>query len=196
MKRTVPHPISKAGTNEYHPIFLLRHIGNVAERILTLLLESEVQLGDNQFGCRSGISAIDSARLAQNLSAVTVTQRKKSAGVLLDISKAYHRVHTGIFLGKLRDLHKVLSNLLAWLHSWISRRALAVRFDGALASFSRIQYGLPQGSPLRVIIFRLFLDDIMIFDTDLLFREDCALFASDAFLAKSSTLRDQDIRQS
>ena len=42
---------------------------------------------------------------------------------------------------------------------------------------SQISYGLPQGSPLSVLLFQLFIDDIPLGDAALFVMDDCALFA-------------------
>jgi len=84
----VVHPIYKAGVNEYRTISLLSHLGKVSERSVIWLLESEIQLNDNQFRYHPEVSPIDAAHLAHHYSSLSSSQGKKTAVLLLDMSKA------------------------------------------------------------------------------------------------------------
>jgi hypothetical protein len=95
------HPINKAKSNEYHPISVLRQIGKVSERIVSWPVDREVQVTDNEVGCRARLSPIDAARLGHL---------------------------PRVFIRNLPDCQNIPRNLLAWLHSWLSFRAMAVPF--------------------------------------------------------------------
>ena len=56
-------------------------------------------------------------------------------------------------------------------------RSFAVRFQGCLSPFADIRYGLPRGSPFSVFLFQFFINDIPLGTQDLLFMDDCVLFA-------------------
>jgi hypothetical protein len=49
--------------------------------------------------------------------------------------------------------------ITASLRDWLSDRSVAIRFQAALATYMPVKYGLPQGSPLRVLLSQLFIDD-------------------------------------
>jgi hypothetical protein len=100
-KRAIIHSIPKAQSSEFRPISLLNQVGKVCERIVTWFLQSEASIRPNQLGCRAGVFFIDTAQLAHHYSAVSTANKRPCAGIFLDITKAYDRVHTGILFQKL-----------------------------------------------------------------------------------------------
>jgi hypothetical protein len=115
------------------------------------------------------MSAIDAARLAHHQSTLHTTRGHKFAGVFLNITKAYDRVHRGKLMSKINNRFSILPWIIAWLHEWLSDRSVAVRFQGALATYVPVKHGLPQDPHFSALLFQLFIDDISVDDNDLLF---------------------------
>ena len=74
-----------------------------------------------------------------------IDQKKTSAVVLLDMSKAFDSVNHDILLKKLQDIGLSPSAIL-WFKSYLSNRYQAVRINTALSKPLPMRYGVPQGS--------------------------------------------------
>jgi len=176
-KHAVVHPIPKEN-GEFRPISLLSQISKICERLVTWLLQQEIELSPNQYGCRSKLSALDAARVAHHRSAVNAAKNWRTGAIFLDISKAYDRVNSAVLLRDLSEKHNVPTYLQAWIQSWLSDRSIAVRYRSQTGLPTKVLYGIPQGSPLSVLLFQLYINDIPIENQDLLFMDDCCLIES------------------
>lgn len=106
-----------------------------------------------------------------------------------DFSKAFDMVNHGILLKKL-SRYGVRSKALGWLRSYLSNRQLRVPVNGFLSNEFDVISGVPQGSHLGPVLFRIFLNNI----SDL--KLDYQLYADDMKIYREvSSERDQCISQ-
>jgi hypothetical protein len=75
---------------------------------------------------------------------------------LLDLSAAFDTVDHAILLKRLEVTFGIGGIVLQWLSSYLSDRFQAVRIAGHLSEFSKLQYGVPQGSVLGPLLFLLY----------------------------------------
>ena len=97
--------------------------------------------------------------------------------VFCDISKAFDRVwHRGL-LFKLSSLG-IKHQLLNWFKSYLSQRKQRVLYANSTSSWSNISAGVPQGSVLGPLLFRVYINDIIdnINSEIRLFADDTSLY--------------------
>jgi hypothetical protein len=147
----------------YRVIALLNCLGKVSERILAQrlghLAETITLLHPSQIGGRLKKSAIDAALLLTNEVEVNRRLKRKTTTLFLDVKGAFDHVAKNQLLGILQKL-QLPSNLVAWTSSFLSNRALRLSFDGQTEEFSRIETGIPQGSPISPILFLIYIRDL------------------------------------
>ena len=165
LKVAVIHPIPKNAT-EYRPISLLSQTIKIVERILAWRL-SEICHFANQY-CGSGKST--STAFARLLS---VSRKLGDQGVYLfvDIKKAYDRVSYDVLLNKMINFG-IPSNIVVWLCHWLTSRSAMVRYQSSYSTPFPVTHGIPQGSPISCVLWKLFMADLRTTLTEFLFMDD------------------------
>ena len=85
--------------------------------------------------------------------------KKLTACVLLDMSKAFDSVYHQILLRKLQDVGASTS-VLQWFNSYLTNRYQVVRIHSTVSNPIPIEYGVPQGSILRPFLFSIYVNDL------------------------------------
>ena len=109
-----------------------------------------------------------------------IDNKKYSIGLFLDLSKAFDTIDHHILLQKLAN-YSIRGNALKWLSSYLSERTQFVSLGDIRFDFSVIRCGVPQGSMLGLLLFLIYINDIVITSSVLnyvLFTDDTDLFAS------------------
>ena len=88
-----------------------------------------------------------------------IDQKKTSAVVLLDMSKALDSVNHDILLKRLQDIGLSPSTIL-WFKSYLSNRYQAVRINTALSEPLLMRHSVPQGSILSPLFFTAYTNDL------------------------------------
>ena len=171
----------------YRPISLLTTISKVLEKIvyqrIYSFLQTTGQLYENQYGFREAHSCEHAIGKVINGIVKGLENKKTSACVLLDLSKAFDTIEHGIMLEKL-SLYSIRGNALAWFKSYLSDRTLRVKCrtvgstDIHTSDEYSVKYGTPQGSCLGPLIFLIFVNDLHLH----LHEAECVQFADDTTL--------------
>ena len=160
-------PVLKEGDHEkpnnYRPISLLPVLSKLCERIalnqLMPYLVENCRLSAHQSGNKKWHSSKTSLIYTSDHILTAIDQKKTSAVVLLDMSKAFDSVNHDMLLKKLQDIGLSPSAIL-WFMSYLSNRYQAVRINTALSEPLLMRYGVPQGSILGPLLFRAYTNDL------------------------------------
>src|SRR5271170_1342315 len=144
----------------YRVISLLNCLGKTAEKIiatrLSYLAETTGLLYPEQIGGRIQKSAIDAALALTHDIELARNRGLKSSALLLDIKGAFDHVSKNQLLGFCQRL-KLPISICNWIESFISDRSIRLAFDGESTEKTKIETGIPQGSPVSPILFLIYI---------------------------------------
>ena len=126
---------------------------------LNYLAETTTLLHPSQLGGRKKKSATDAALLLANEVELNRKLKRKTLVLLLDIKGAFDYMAKNQLLAILQRLRLPYS-LISWVTSFLSNRQLRLQFDGNIEQFSRVDTGIPQGSPISPILFLIYIRDL------------------------------------
>ena len=154
---------NKTDVSNYRPVSLLPLPGKILEKIaharLTLFLERERVISDNQGGFKKGFSTVSSiADLTDNL-LTNVNKGLTSLAAFVDLRKAFDTVNHAILLSKLKCFGIAESNL-EWCTNYLDNRSQKTLANGILSEARTVKCGVPQGSVLGPLFFILYVNDV------------------------------------
>ena len=182
----------------YRVISLLNCLGKVSERILAqrlgYLAETTHLLHPSQMGGRLKKSAIDAALLLTNEVETNRRLKRKTTTLFLDIKGAFDHVAKNQLLGILQKL-QLPGNLVAWTSSFLSNRTLRLSFDGQTEKFSKIETGIPQGSPISPILFLIYIRELFprLAAKVLSYIDDISLTVASTSLKKNTRILEREV---
>ena len=137
--------------NNNRPISLLPVLSKVCERValhqLTSYPTTNHRLSIHQSGNKTWHSTETSLIHSTDYILKATDQKKVTAVILLDMSKAFDSINHNILLAKLEDVG-VSSRCLGWFKSYLSERHQAVRIKSTLPEKLPVVSRVPQGSIL------------------------------------------------
>ena len=147
----------------YRPIALLSVLNKEMEGLvkdrLNHILESEHRLSDQQQGFRQGRSTKLALWHFVTSATSALKTRKRCVAVALDIKRAYDTVDHTALLWKLKS-KGIPRYLVAWIQAFLADRKAQLVINDAIFPFG-ISVGVPQGSPLSLTLFILFINDLL-----------------------------------
>ena len=122
-------------------------------------LVSNERLSSRQSGNKKLHSTETSLMRTTDAILSAIDDKKITAVVLLDMSKAFDTINHGIFLNKLLDIG-VSPSSIAWFISYQSDRRQVVRINSELSDPLPVVSGVPQRSILGLILFSIYVNDL------------------------------------
>ena len=160
-------PIHKKGSvfavSNYRPISLLSNFNKIIEKLMYNRLINYLGklsiISDNQFGFRSKHSTFHALLLLTDKIQKAIDKDTYSCGIFLDLCKAFDTVNQYILLTKL-EYYGIRGVAHAWFTSYLSDRKQFVSLHGTNSEYQTLTCGVPQGSVLGPLLFRLYVNDI------------------------------------
>lgn len=204
-KSSIVSPIYKKGpifeVSNYRPISLLNCISKILEKIvcyrLTLHLEENKLLIDQQFGFRAGRSTSDAVSNFLNDLDDSLSQKKHAIGLFCDLTRAFECVNPFILLNKLSTHYGLSSAAIKWFESYLLNRTQKTKIptvqDGikkfVMSGPQRVKLGVPQGSILGPLLFLVYVNDLIFCSPEEIAR--FTLFADDTSVLISGQNRSE-----
>ena len=189
----------------YRPISLIITLSKLLEKIVYervyQFLNNTDQIYKSQYGFRSRHSCENA--VGELISAVLKGSQsnKYTAGVFLDLSKAFDSLQHSILLEKLHH-YGIRSVALNWICSYLSNRKMRVKCcvtstgKTEYSDYQEITYGTPQGSCLGPLIYLIFTNDLaknLTFSNSIMFADDTTLYKTHENLRYLKWCMEQDI---
>lgn len=186
LKKAVVIPLfkknDKTNPSNYRPIALLSIFSKILEKIVKVRLVNFLNkhnfFSNNQYGFRSRLNT--SSALIDFMSQVytTINNGKISAGIFVDVMKAFDTVDHEILLTSMNQVG-IRGIPLEWFRSYLSGRSQITKVNNAVSDLGEIKLGIPQGSVLSGPLFLIYINNLCNgnFKGNLVaFADDTALF--------------------
>ena len=147
--------------SNYRPISNLPFLSKVLERVVVKQLCQHLQENSLFEHFQSGFRAHHSTETAlvkvTNDLLLAADDGLVSILVLLDLSAAFDTIDHSILLQRLEWDIGIRGAALCWFKSYLSNRYQFVNVNQQSSPYSRVSYGVPQGSVLGPILFTLYM---------------------------------------
>ena len=209
MKLAEVVPVHKGGdesiSNNYRPISLLITISKILEKIIYArtyqFLEKNNILFKSQYGFRNQHSCNDA--ISELVGEITKNKERcmHTAGIFLDLSKAFDTLPHAILLNKL-EKYGIRGTMQDWFMSYLKTRTLRVKCNVASSNIPiksdlyKIGIGTPQGSCLGPLLFLLYNNDLYLHlehTKVILFADDTTIYMGHRNLSYLKWCMEQDL---
>ena len=118
---------------------------------------------------------------------IAIENNQPSDMIFLDFKKAFHSVPHQWIVIKL-NMHDISGAILNWIRNFLSKRQQKVKVGNIFSKTSDVTNGVPQGSILGPILFRIYINNLpnCVSSTCKIFADDTTLYN---FSSKSSVLQ-------
>ena len=156
---------SYAVPGSYRPISISSYIGKLLEKILaariTLFLEELGIFDPNQEGFTASRNTIRYLNRLHLEIKADLLKNKAVLGLFIDFEKAFDSIWKKGLLYKLFNL-KINGKVLRIIDNFLHSRKVQLDVNGNVGEFRNSnQYGLPQGSALSPVLFKIYLLDFL-----------------------------------
>jgi len=142
----------------FHIMVLLKTISKILERVMTVRLSAIARsrglLHPNQCGALPGLSSSDGCLTLMREVKTLQRPRLEVSTLFLDIKAGFDNVNTSTLRARLLA-SRVPSYMVDWVSSFLSERTCTLVFQGSPNIFSPGSVGIPQGSPISLLLFLL-----------------------------------------
>ena len=160
-------PIYKKDSPEvfsnYRPVSVLPCFSKILERLVfnrcMNYLDTHDILNKKQFGFRCNHSTYMAILELVDKISMAVENNETTAGIFLDLSKAFDTIDHNILLYKL-EYYGFRGKVLKWFTDYLYNRKQYVLYNSYKSEYKNILCGVPQGSILGPLLFILYVNDI------------------------------------
>ena len=160
-------PLLKEGDHEHasnnRPLSLLKVASKICEKVafnqFSLYLSQNNHLNPHQSGNKKHHSTESLNILVCDSLLNAMDNKKISALILLDLSKAFDSISHDILLRKLKCVG-ASEKSVKWFQSYLSGRTQRVRIGSSVSKALPITHGIPQGAILSPLLFSLYTNDL------------------------------------
>ncbi|KAL6458614.1 hypothetical protein MHYP_G00320860 [Metynnis hypsauchen] len=147
--------------SNYRPISNLPFISKILEKAVAEQLCSYLHRNQIYEKFQSGFRPHHSTETAlvkiTNDLLLAADQGCVSLLVLLDLSAAFDTIDHAILLERLENMVGVTGTALSWFKSYLTDRYQFVRVNDIPSNYTKVRYGVPQGSILGPLLFTLYM---------------------------------------
>ena len=148
----------------YRPVSNLEYVAKLLEKVVVQQLSEYLQVNDLNEALQSAYKRYHSTETAllkvRNDLLKAVNNGKQCLLVLLDLSAAFDTIDHHLLLNRLQSEYGINGKALSWFSSYLADRTQRVYIKGTCSSDRNLQYGVPQGSVLGLILFTLYTEPI------------------------------------
>ena len=197
-------PIHKSGDrldlHNYRPISLLPAFSKLLEKAINMRItdffESYGLFYDQQHGFRKSFSTSSALLNVTNYIKNNLNKNIYTAGVFIDLSKAFDSISHEILLKKLCNYgirgiaHKLIK-------SYLENRLQYVDLNDTKSTYLKIACGVPQGSILGPTLFLIYINDIYKYSTSklIMYADDVCLMYTSRYITNLVTNINEDLIQ-
>ena len=183
----------------YRPISMLSTFSKILERAVhnrvSNFLQSHNLLYKSQYGFRTNHSTEQALIEIQNTVIQNFKSNKITAGIFLDLSKAFDCIDHTILLTKLEN-YGIRGTSLKWFESYLGNRYQYVVLNKTQSQTVSIDTGVPQGTILEPLLFLIYMNDLLTNSGSLIsFADDATLLYSNNNLKMLETTMNQNLIQ-
>ena len=180
-KRSNVTPLFKKGVRDspdnYRPVSLNSVVGKLMEQMIKKEMSEHLDKGylikENQHGFQEKKSCLTNLLEANRYITGCVDKGVPVDVFYFDCKKAFDKVPHYRLGVKLRA-YGVRGKVGKWIGNWLEGREQRVLVDGVRSDWVKVESGVPQGSVLGPVLFKVFVDDV---DEGL--KSNCLKFADD-----------------
>lgn len=168
---------SYAVPGSYRPISISSYIGKLLEKIVAIRISTHLGTENifdpDQEGFTSGRNTIRYLNRLNLEVKTDLLQKDTVIGLFVDFEKAFDSVWKKGLIVKLSDLN-IKGKILNLIDNFLSSRKVKLNVNGEVGEIRNSnEYGLPQGSALSPILFKIYLLDLL---EDLNARDDLRVY--------------------
>ena len=194
-------PIPKNNTDKntikgYRPISLISCLSKVLERIVANRIiwftEKNHLIAKNQVAFKPKRGCADALLFIDYYTTTTLSRQNHATILSIDFERAFDRVGSHIILSRLKNWG-IGPKIFNFVKSFLKNRQIKTRINHTYSDICRLENGIPQGSPLSVILFTIAFNDI----SEIIHRNsyvEHVLYADDLYILCNQTDNDLTIR--